>query len=70
MPRHQSNAAYRLAAHNLYHTEGETEVDENAPVSKADGNPDHGAYVQAWVWVGDDDAREAAREARREATNA
>jgi superfamily II RNA helicase len=32
--------------------EGECEVDDNALVSKGD---DDGAYVQAWVWVANDD---------------
>jgi hypothetical protein len=33
--------------------EGFFEIDENAPVSQADGNPDKGAYVQAWIWIPD-----------------
>jgi len=32
----------------LYHDEGEIEVDDGAPVSIGE---DAGAYVQAWVWV-------------------
>ena len=31
-----------------HHTDGETEVDDNAEVSEGD---DNGAYVQAWIWV-------------------
>lgn len=41
-------AAYRAAAIQEYHSEGSTEVDEDALVSESD----EGAYVQAWVWVG------------------
>lgn len=43
---------YRQAAKNLHHREGEIEIDNDAVVSK--GN-DNGAYVQAWVWVSDED---------------
>ena len=39
------------------HEEGNIEVDDNAQVSRADGNPCRGAYVQAWVWVPDEDAK-------------
>jgi hypothetical protein len=41
---------YRDAAKELFHREGEIEIDPGAPVSKGD---DEGAYVQAWVWVSD-----------------
>lgn len=36
--------------------EGEIEVDDNAKISRAPGNPDKGAYVEAWVWITDEDA--------------
>ena len=49
---------YRNAARQGYHRDGEVEIDQGAKVSKADGNPDHGAYVQAWVWVDDEDAKD------------
>jgi len=39
---------YRTRAKELYHQEGEIEVDPDARVSI--GGSD-GAYVQAWVWV-------------------
>ena len=39
---------FRKRARDLYHREGQLEVDDGAPVSKGD---DDGAYVQAWVWV-------------------
>ncbi|HEY5177871.1 MAG TPA: hypothetical protein VII95_20140 [Terriglobales bacterium] len=39
---------FRTQAKELYHQEGEIEVDNNARVSFGD---DNGAYVQAWVWV-------------------
>ena len=41
---------YRDAAKELFHCEGELEIDAAAPVSKGG---DEGAYVQAWVWVPD-----------------
>ncbi len=39
---------FRTQAKELYHQEGEIEVDDNARVSSG---TDKGAYVQAWVWV-------------------
>lgn len=47
-----------LAAQRRYHDEGTIEVDENAKVSRAVGNGDGGAYVQAWVWVTDEQGAE------------
>ena len=38
---------FRLRAKELYHEEGEIEIDEKARVSVSD----EGAYVEAWVWV-------------------
>lgn len=51
---------YRRKAKKLYHEDGEIEVDDDAEVSwssKVNGEP-AGAYVQAWVWVDDDEAEE------------
>lgn len=45
--------AARKLAREQYHSDGSIEVDDNAPASRADDNPDHGCYVQAWVWVDD-----------------
>ncbi|HXN51291.1 MAG TPA: hypothetical protein VN943_05085 [Candidatus Acidoferrum sp.] len=39
---------FRNRAKELYHEEGEIEVDNDARVSTGD---DDGAYVAAWVWV-------------------
>jgi hypothetical protein len=39
---------FRARAKELYHEEGEVEVECNALVSRGD---DEGAYVEAWVWV-------------------
>lgn len=39
---------YRTRAKELYHQDGEIEVDPDARVSFGS---DSGAYVQAWVWV-------------------
>lgn len=39
---------FRARARELYHVEGEIEIDEKASVSLGGTE---GAYVQAWVWV-------------------
>lgn len=39
---------YRRKADEIHGSEGSIEIDDNALVSRGD---DHGAYVQAWVWV-------------------
>jgi hypothetical protein len=44
----KSDEWFRTRAKELYHEEGEIEVDGDAAVSL--GNDD-GAYVTAWVWV-------------------
>jgi hypothetical protein len=49
----------RRCAARLFNDEGTLEIDSNAVVSRADDNYSHGAYVQAWVWVNDADARAA-----------
>jgi hypothetical protein len=38
---------FRIQARELYHEDGQIEVDDDARISVADG----GAYVEAWVWV-------------------
>lgn len=43
---------YRAAARIFYERDGEIEIDDNAAVSIGS---DNGAYVQAWIWVSDDD---------------
>lgn len=48
---------YREAAVEFHHDEGELEVDDHAPVSQANGNPDEGAYVQAWIWISDEEVQ-------------
>ena len=48
------------AARSLYQSEGEIEIDDNARVSRAEGNPDNGAFVQGWVWVSDEEAKSEA----------
>lgn len=40
---------FRSRARELYHEEGEIEIDDEALVSASDSL--EGAYVQAWVWV-------------------
>jgi hypothetical protein len=43
---------YRTKAKSLFEEEGEIEIDLNAKVSRGG---DNGAYVQAWVWVPEDE---------------
>ena len=47
---------FREAARLRWAEEGRLEIDDNAPISRAPGDPDKGAYVQAWVWVYNEDA--------------
>jgi hypothetical protein len=44
--------AYRKAAKRMFQDEGTIEIDDGATVSAGDAN---GAYVEAWVWVPDDE---------------
>lgn len=46
-------AATIQTAKENYHSEGEIEIDRDAIVSRARNG--FGAYVQAWVWVPDED---------------
>jgi hypothetical protein len=50
--------AMRLLARKQYEDEGTIEIDNDAKVSRAYGNPDSGAYVEAWVWVEDPEREE------------
>lgn len=43
----------RLKARVMFEDNGTLEIDDCAAVSRAEGNPDGGAYVAAWVWVPD-----------------
>jgi len=45
------------AAGRLNEREGEIEIDDVTTVSGVPGNPEHGAYVLAWVWVPDEELR-------------
>ena len=45
---------YREAAHERWHRDWEIEIDDGAEVSVSE---DGGAYVRAWVWVYDSDAK-------------
>ena len=49
----RTDEQYRAQARAKYEDEGQIEIDEGAEVSRGD---DPGAYVQAWVWVADEDA--------------
>lgn len=44
----KSEEWFRRRAKEIYHEEGEIEVDATAQVS---AGSDEGAYVEAWVWV-------------------
>ena len=48
-------ARYIAGAKDLHEEEGTCEIDDSAVVSKG---MDSGAYVMAWVWVGDEDLEE------------
>ena len=48
----KSDDWYRERAKELYCADGEIEVDSNARISRGE---DRGAYVEAWVWVPDDE---------------
>jgi hypothetical protein len=43
--------AYRDAAKRVWHDDGQIEIDDCAEISRSS---DSGAYVQAWVWVYND----------------
>ena len=45
-----TDTQYRHAARRIYTTD-DVKIDDTAPISKGSAN---GAYVQAWVWVGND----------------
>lgn len=49
--------AQMVAAASLeWEDEGVLEFDDEPVISRAEGNPDKGAYIQCWVWVADKDA--------------
>lgn len=43
------------AARRLYGDEGRIEIDDGAQISRT--NDEQGQYIQAWVWVPDDEMR-------------
>jgi len=47
-----TDGQYRAAARKLHQRDGDIEIDDNAKTSRGD---DPGAYVQAWVWVYNED---------------
>ncbi len=49
---------YRKKADDIYSEEGRIEIDDDATISESD----YGAYVQAWVWVGNEDLEEEVRQ--------
>lgn len=51
-----TNEWYVKRARETQHRDGEVEIDEGAAVSRNDDEAGgSGAYVQAWVWVPDED---------------
>ena len=51
LARTMNDEDYVLAANAQYGDEGTIEIDDGAKVSRGS---DHGAYVQAWVWISDE----------------
>lgn len=50
---------FRSAASNKYGEEGYCEIDEDAKISRnTEPDGDEGAYVQAWLWVANEEVRE------------
>lgn len=47
---------YVAAAQRRHQDEGTLEIDEGATVSDSGDSEEGGCYVQAWVWVTDEDA--------------
>lgn len=43
---------FKDAAHSAHHLDGECEIDDDAVVSDSEA----GAYVQAWIWVSNEEA--------------
>jgi hypothetical protein len=59
-----TDAQYLSAARRIHHEDGEVEVDEDSgkmPKGRVSRGDDHGAYVLAWVWVPDSEARQEGR---------
>lgn len=61
-----TNNDYRRAARRLHEREGVVEIEEFAHIEDADGDRP-GVWVEAWVWVSDEDAR--AEDARAQGEN-
>lgn len=53
MTKKERYERYREQAKRTYEDEGTLEIDDEATVSQCGT----GAYVQAWVWVSDEDAK-------------
>lgn len=49
MPRF-TDEQIRQMAREMFPFDDDVEMDHNAQVSRVDGG-DHGAWVQAWIWV-------------------
>ena len=54
--KHPTRMQMVRAAQYLIAQEGVIEIGINAKILRARKNPDKGAYVEAWVWVDDDEA--------------
>lgn len=50
-----ANAAWVAKAKDMHQDEGTLELDEQGDDSSLVSYSDEGAYVMAWVWVGNDD---------------
>jgi len=58
MKSRHTDDEYRAAAKKKYHAVGVLEVDNGAKVITIPEGSSSGAYVTAWVWVGDDELEE------------
>lgn len=53
-----TDAKTRAKAREQHEDEGTLKFDDMPAISRADGNPENGAYVAAWVWVPDDEGED------------
>lgn len=52
-PMSRADKKARKIAIAQHYQEGTLEIDDNAKVSRAEGNEDKGTYVEAWIWIPD-----------------
>lgn len=69
-PKLPTNQQMIAAARQLHQEDGHLEIDDNAVVSRSEDNEAEGAYVQAWLWIDDEEAWECAQQAEPQAAAA